>query len=183
MAISIYHRLQQNREQVFRELYRSCYPAVAKKLKGLGARREDARDIFQDALIVLYEKSRQDASFRLDNPRAYLCEVSRRLWLRKQGSELPLTDDDADSDRFAIPADFYAPPKSDRRLVRLLERAGQKCMEILQAFYYHEWSLGEITRQFGYSSVRSATVQKYKCLEKVRSYAHQKTDEHAEALE
>jgi DNA-directed RNA polymerase specialized sigma24 family protein len=183
MTTSIYHRLQENREQVFRELYRSSYPAVAKKLKGLGARREDTRDIFQDALIVLYEKSRRDASFRLDHPRAYLCEVSRRLWLRKQGSELPLTGDDANDDQFAIPADFYAPPKSDRRLVRLLERAGQKCLEILQAFYYHEWSLGEITRQFGYSSVRSATVQKYKCLEKVRAYAHQKTEEHAKAME
>jgi len=183
MTTSIYHRLQENREQVFRELYRSCYPAVAKKLKNLGARREDARDIFQDALIVLYEKSRQDASFRLDHPRAYLCEVARRLWLRKLGTELPMADDYTDDDQFAISADFYAPPKSDRRLVRLLERAGQKCMEILQAFYYHEWSMGEVTRQFGYSSVRSATVQKYKCLEKVREYAHQKTEDHVEAMD
>jgi hypothetical protein len=41
-------------------------------------------------------------------------------------------------------------------------------MEILKAFYYDNLSANTIAGLFGYSGIRSATVQKYKCMEKVR---------------
>lgn len=162
-----------NREQVFRQLYRTCFPAVARKLKQLGANQEDTEDIFQDSLIVLYEKSRQGKLPEIDHPSAYLQEVARRLWLKKTG-QADRNKQSLEDAKYEIPADFYQKDDTENRVLRYLERAGQKCMELLQAFYYHEWSLGEIARNFGYSSVRSATVQKYKCLEKVRAKVQEK---------
>ena len=41
-------------------------------------------------------------------------------------------------------------------------------MELLRSFYYDQQPLTDIAGKFGFSGVRSATVQKYKCLEKVR---------------
>ena len=44
---------------------------------------DDARDIFQEAMIVLYEKSHQE-SFQLTcQIKTYLYSVCRRLWLKR----------------------------------------------------------------------------------------------------
>jgi hypothetical protein len=55
-----------------------------------------------------------------------------------------------------------------------LETAGQKCMELLKAFYYDNLPVISIAGLFGYSGERSATVQKYKCMEKVRETIKEK---------
>jgi len=63
---------------------------------------------------------------------------------------------------------------SGHRLMYFLETAGKKCMELLKSFYYDQLPLSDIAEQFGFSGTRSATVQKYKCLEKVRETIKQK---------
>ncbi|HBW79381.1 MAG TPA: RNA polymerase subunit sigma-70, partial [Sphingobacterium sp.] len=64
---------------------------------------------------------------------------------------------------------------SSARLFRFLEIAGRKCLELLKSFYYDQMSLQEIADEYGYSGVRSATVQKFKCLEKVRESVKEKS--------
>jgi len=64
---------------------------------------------------------------------------------------------------------------SSVKLLYYLETAGQKCMKILKAFYYDNLPVNKIAELFGYSGVRSATVQKYKCMEKVRETIKEKS--------
>ncbi len=71
-------------------------------------------------------------------------------------------------------ADYDNEHPSNNRLMRFLETAGKKCMELLKGFYYDQQPLTELADEFGYSGVRSATVQKYKCLEKVRETIKEK---------
>ncbi|WP_282636750.1 hypothetical protein [Sphingobacterium thalpophilum] len=47
-------------------------------------------------------------------------------------------------------------------------------MSLLKSFYYDQMSLQEIADDFGFSGIRSATVQKYKCLEKIRETVKEK---------
>ena len=55
------------------------------------------------------------------------------------------------------------------KLLLFLQRTGKKCMDLLQAFYYEKASMSELSERFDFRNERSATVQKYKCLEKVRT--------------
>ena len=55
-----------------------------------------------------------------------------------------------------------------------LQTAGKKCMDLLRSFYYDHLPLQDAATLFGFSGVRSATVQKYKCLEKVRETVKEK---------
>ncbi len=48
-------------------------------------------------------------------------------------------------------------------------------MELLKSFYYDQLPLADAATLFGFSGVRSATVQKYKCLEKVRESIKEKS--------
>ncbi len=48
-------------------------------------------------------------------------------------------------------------------------------MDMLQAFYYDKLNMREIAERFNLSGERSATVQKHKCLEKVREKVKEKS--------
>ncbi|MEN0006088.1 MAG: sigma-70 family RNA polymerase sigma factor [Bacteroidota bacterium] len=178
---AILQLVRQNRELAFRQLYLSCYPKVARMIQQMGGQQADAQDVFQDSLIVLYEKVVQGKTTQIEQVESYLQGIARHLWLQKsrQQQRMPLDS----LEEVAVPADFYPTEKIQLRLSRYLEKAGKKCMALLQAFYYHQQSLSEIATQFGYSNTRSATVQKFKCLQKVREVVKTKANAYETIVE
>ncbi|MET4141004.1 hypothetical protein [Pedobacter sp. UYP1] len=56
-------------------------------------------------------------------------------------------------------------------------------MELLKAYYYDHLPADHVVTLFGYSSTHSATVAKYKCLEKVRETVKQKSLHYADFIE
>lgn len=154
-----------DREHLFMRLYKMVFPAVAKYISRRGGNFDEAKDIFQDALIVYYEKSVHGTLALHVSEQAYLLGIAKHLWSKKFAENSKTVSlDGYDKD---LIADVDCEPASGK-LMRYLETAGQKCMEILKAFYYDNLPANKIAGLFGYSGVRSATVQKYKCMEKVR---------------
>jgi DNA-directed RNA polymerase specialized sigma24 family protein len=153
------------REKAFITLYKKAFPPVAKYVNKMGGTFDDAKDIFQDALVIYYEKSVSASLILQTNEQAYLLGIAKHLWAKKFRESIrhsPLDDSDLDF----VNEDEAQP--SEGKLMHYLETAGQKCMDILKAFYYDNLPVNKITELFGYSGVRSATVQKYKCMEKIR---------------
>ncbi len=74
----------------------------------------------------------------------------------------------------AVPDDFY-PTIQAKRLLRVLELSGKKCMDLLRAFYYQRLPLKKLVSALGYANEHSASVQKYKCLEKIRNTVKEKS--------
>ena len=158
-----------NREEFFTRLYKKAFPVVAKYISRRGGSCDEAKDVFHDALVIYYEKTVQQVLNDDIDETAYLVGIAKHLWLRKFSDgkhAVPLDGMDVSI------ADEEEP--SAHRLMRFLTRAGSKCMELLKSFYYDEAPLNEIAETFGFSGIRSATVQKYKCLEKVRETIKQK---------
>lgn len=167
------------REQVFIALYKKAFPAVAKYVNKMGGSLDEAKDIFQDALVIYYEKSVAGNVGLKVNGAAYLLGISKHLWAKKFGENKRLTPFD---DYFDCEDEADAQP-SENKLLHYLETAGQKCMELLKAFYYDNLPLNKIAGLFGFSGERSATVQKYKCMEKVRETVKQRSLVYEDFLE
>jgi DNA-directed RNA polymerase specialized sigma24 family protein len=159
----------QDREKLFIALYKSVFPAVAKYVSKMGGTFDEAKDIFQDALVAWYEKAASDGFVLQSDEKAYLFGISKNLWLKKHKHNIqymPLNGFDAESEEAAA--------LSDSKILSFLQTAGKKCMDLLRSFYYDELPLNDIAEAYGFSGVRSATVQKYKCLEKVRETVKEK---------
>ena len=167
-------QMKSNRKAFFIELYQRSFPAVARYVARSGGKMADAKDVFHDALIIFYEKT-LDADFQLPSDEtAYLLGISRNLWCRHcQQSEGYVSMTECNDVHF-LSAEREL-QTSSAKIMNLLERSGRRCMEMLKAFYYEKLSIGELAAQFGYKGERSATVQKYKCLEKVRDTVKQKS--------
>lgn len=160
----------EDRENIFIALYKSTFPAVAKYVSKMGGTFDEAKDIFQDSLVVYYEKAvTGEVDIRI-NAKAYLMGIAKHLWLKKFG----INSRHVSIDGFDAEEEAEEVRVSDGRLLSFLQTAGKKCMDLLRSFYYDQLPLNDIAETFGFSGVRSATVQKYKCLEKVRETVKEK---------
>jgi DNA-directed RNA polymerase specialized sigma24 family protein len=162
------------RARVFEELYEKAFPYAAKFVRKMGGTLEDAQDIFQDALVIFHEKNSRGDLHINTSPEAYILGISKHLWVRKFKQDRTKVSFSEWEHEISIPQDYFADFNSNM-LLKFLEKAGKKCMDLLRAFYYEKSAMHEIANEHGYKNERSATVQKYKCLEKVRDSIKQKS--------
>jgi DNA-directed RNA polymerase specialized sigma24 family protein len=170
-GISNLESISAQRQELFINLYKKAFPGVAKYVSRMGGSFDEAKDVFQDALVTYYEKIVAGKLTLNTNDTAYLVGIAKHLWLKRyqEGSkQIPL-------DNIDIVTDEEGENLSENRIMHYLQTAGKKCMELLKGFYYDQLPLTEIATLFGYSGTRSATVQKYKCLEKVRETVKEKS--------
>jgi DNA-directed RNA polymerase specialized sigma24 family protein len=166
------------REAFFLALYKTAFPIVARYIARMGGSFEEAQDIFQDTLVIYYEKVASSQAEIIVNEKAYLSGIAKKLWLQryKTGSKhQPLHDFDVE----VVPDEQ---PATDK-ILHYLETAGKKCMELLKAYYYDRLPVSNVAALFGYSGTHSATVAKYKCLEKVRETIKQNSLNYADFIE
>ena len=151
-------------------LYR-YYPVVQKMIFANGGNRNDAEDIFQEALIICIKKFRLPSFQLTAGLNTYLFSVCRMLWMdelkkRKKQTFVEL-DLETSIDRAEIEADI-ADEAQSRLAEQILANLKDPCRELLLLFYQGRMKLKEIARKMGYSSENTARNQKYKCLEAAR---------------
>ena len=167
-----------DREAFFLMLYKKAFPNVARYIARMGGSLEEAQDIFQDALVIYYEKFTSMEAGCIVNENAYLLGVAKRLWLQRykaNAQNCPLDDLD-------IGTELDEQPIAGK-ILHYLQTAGKKCMELLKAHYYDGLPADDVATLFGYSGTHSATVAKYKCLEKVRDTVKQQSLRYADFIE
>lgn len=149
-------------------LYKN-FPAVQKMIRANGGNNDEAKDIFQEALIILVKKIR-DTDFQLTAKLStYVFGVCRLLWkdeLRKRKSVVTqdlaiLETGNADGEM----ADVIREESIARLAEKALDELKDRCKELLLIFYHGGWKLKDIATKMGYSSEATAKNQKYKCLE------------------
>jgi RNA polymerase sigma factor (sigma-70 family) len=153
-------------------IYRENYNMVQSLIINNSGSTEDAKDIFQEAMIVLYEKVRS-GTFELNCLiRTYVYSVSRRLWLKRLQQmnryvpaienlqdTVPVEEDVDENER--INNEFQAMEKAIGSL-------GEPCKSLLEAYYLEKKSMQEIALFFGYTNAENAKNQKYKCLVRLK---------------
>jgi DNA-directed RNA polymerase specialized sigma24 family protein len=162
-------RTAEDREKLLIALYKNVFPAVARYVSKMGGTFDEAKDIFQDALVIWYEKAVENKLNLRTNEKAYMLGIAKHLWLKKNQEN----NKQQSLDGFDV-TQKEEELLSDSKVLNFLQMAGKKCMDLLRSFYYDQIPLADITKTFGFSGVRSATVQKYKCLEKVRETVKEK---------
>lgn len=171
-----------SRSMLFQALYEEAFPGVAAFVSRMGGSFHDAKDVFQDALVIYHEQSLRDGFEVHTVPAAYVLGIAKHLWLRHHHNDVNKVSLDNLERSIVISEEFFPTP-AEHRIVTLLERVGNRCMNLLRAFYYNRQSLQDIAHNGGYASIRSATVQKFKCLEKVRAFVKQKAMQYDDFME
>ena len=149
---------------------------VSRWLQGRGCPPDDAADIFQEGMVILFQKAGDPAFTLTCQIGTYLLAVCKRLWLRKAEQlskrPTPLADDAADDGQDWAYEDTIAIHEEREAHFQMLEDAlshiGEPCQSILRAYYHQDKSMAQIATDFGYTNPENAKTQKYKCLMRLK---------------
>ena len=81
--VEIIDGIRRRDNRVLSYIYKNHYAAILKLILGNSGSEEDAKDIFQEALIVVFRNIREKADFSLKSGfQTYLYSIARLLWLK-----------------------------------------------------------------------------------------------------
>ncbi len=133
---------------------------------------DDARDIFQEAMIALYEKTQSKSFVLTCKINTYVYSVCRRLWLKRL-QQLGRYSNQIDNIEATIPVedDIEIHEKRNAEFAimdRALNSLGEPCKSLLQGYYIKKLDMQALAKEFGYTNADNAKNQKYKCLMRLK---------------
>lgn len=162
-----------NSESVLKRLYTAYFPMVLKLIVNNNGTPDDAKDIYQEAIIVLYNKVK-GGDFELTSKlKTFIYSVCRRLWLKRLTQLNRYGGDIRDYEEYLPVDDDEAELHGERdiqfgKMQSALGQLGEPCKTIIEDFYIRNRSMQEICEEFGYTNADNAKTQKYKCLQRLK---------------
>jgi RNA polymerase sigma factor (sigma-70 family) len=135
-------------------------------------------DLYQDAMILLYQKSKDPAFELTCSIQTYINSVCRNQLLNKfkQNSRFITKGDDFDQNISDWHEDAFSEEKENRintleEALAQLKETGEKCYAILKSYFYEKKSMQEIAQELGYTNGDNVKNQKARCQKKLKELA------------
>jgi len=161
-----------NSESAIKRLYVAYFPMVMQLIINNNGTADDAKDIYQEAIIVLYNKIKK-GDFELNSKlKTFIYSVCRRLWLKRLSQMNRYGGDIRDFQEYS-PVEDEVDQYNERdmqftKMQSALQLLGEPCKTIIEDFYINNRSMQEICEDFGYTNADNAKTQKYKCLQRLK---------------
>ena len=154
-------------DRVLAYLYDKPLQKIRKYILSNNGNRDDANDIFQDAVVILFnqvKKNKYNESYEVDG---FLYTVARNLWIDKMRREKKIVMKDLIHE--TDPSDFNDHLKDlivkekSAALREVFERLDEKCRKILLYVIYEKLNMKEISEKMGYNNENVAKSNHYRC--------------------
>jgi RNA polymerase sigma factor (sigma-70 family) len=168
----ILREIRNSNDQVLRVLYRKHYAMAVNLVCSNSGTEQEAKDIYQEAVIAFYERARTVDFVLTCQIKTYLYAVCRRLWLKRLAEKKRVSAPIKEAETFAsIEEEMFSIEENESRFVRMgeaLSALGEPCRTIIEDFYINDLSMEMIRDKFGYTNADNAKNQKYKCLQRLK---------------
>jgi len=166
--------IKEGNSAVLETVYKTFFPGIQTFVLQNSGTEEEARDLCQEAIIVLYEKLSRQGTELSCSVKTYLYSVTRNLWLKKLSSRNKSITSLNEQEEFLLveedTADWSEKELMYEKINHSMELLGNPCADIIKDFYYNRLSIQEIADKHGYNNTDTAKNQKYKCLMRLRRY-------------
>jgi RNA polymerase sigma factor (sigma-70 family) len=157
--LEIVELIKKGDERALEHLYRKNYRMMARLIMRNSGSEDDAKDVFQDALIILWEKVRL-GKFELSSKLStFLYSVCQNLWHKELNRKQRHTSQEFD----------VAEHRDDDRQERIaivdkcMKQLKPDCRQILMYYYFDQLPMSEIAEKMEFANADSAKTKKYKC--------------------
>jgi RNA polymerase sigma factor (sigma-70 family) len=153
-------------ERILKEYYYSFFQSIRRFVLSNNGNDEDARDLFQDVLLVLFQKAR-DGQFKLTcSMGTYLYSIARFLWLKELSKRKWISYQSVEHEEFVdADADIDTVSEKNERLMffrKCFEKLSENCRKILTLFT-EGLSIAEITGIMGFKNDQHTKNRRYRC--------------------
>ncbi|MEO8819787.1 MAG: sigma-70 family RNA polymerase sigma factor [Ginsengibacter sp.] len=164
--------LAANDTEAIETIYRDNFATIKGFIIKNNGYTDDALDVFQEAMIVLFEKAKSGSFILSCQLQTYLYSICRRLWLKKlQKTSRYNPSIETIEEIVAVDSEIEYHEKQNNDFFFMesaLKQIGEPCKSLLEAFYLEKKSMPEIAAAFGYTNADNAKTQKYKCLMRLK---------------
>ncbi len=158
-------------DRAFRLLYRQYFGLAESIVTQNSGGPEDAKDVFHDGLIVLFNNVKKEGFSLSSTLKTYLYSICRNIWmmkLRKTKKEFPLQDQHEHIPLSENMFDTLVLNERKQFVVRLLEKLSDDCRRLIELFYFRQMRMAQIKEVFNLGSEQAAKNKKNLCMKKLR---------------
>lgn len=183
--------------KAFAKLYQYYYGFVENYVCKNKGTKEDAQDIFQETLIVFFEKLKKEDFYLTASLKTYIIAISKNMWLnvlRKNKKTMVYslaTSENSDEEgneynqkaiESILSVEFDTELENEKPIVEkfgdYFSALTSHCQNLLSTIVEEQKTTEEIQKEFGYTTRHNLHNQKHKCvnqLKKVKALAESKS--------
>ena len=159
----IFERIQKGDEKALEFLYKKYYRMMTKLVITNSGTEEEARDIYQDALIVFWQKATSGNLVMTSKISTYIYSICQNLWRKELERKKRLSNEEKDA---SVSLDLDTAER-EKIIARCIEQLGDTCKKVLMYYYFEEMSMQDIADKLGFANTDTAKTKKYKCKKKL----------------
>jgi len=159
----IFERICRGDEKALESLYKKYYRMMTKMVISNSGTEDEARDVYQDALVVFWQKARSGKLVMTSKMSTYIYSVCQNLWRKELERKKRLSNEEKDG---AVQMDLDSGERN-KIIAACLNQLGETCKKVLMYYYFDELSMQEIADKMGFANTDTAKTKKYKCKEKL----------------
>jgi len=160
-------------DAVLKYVYEECYPLIRNLVLKNSGDQEDVQDVFQDAMIILFKKVKQNELELQCSFKTYLFSICNHLWLQRIEKRRKETT--------AFRNVAHTTELNEEELIDIYDDEAEKfriyqkhflsldkdCQELLKLFLKKS-SIREIADIMDYKTEKYTKVKKYRCKEELK---------------
>ncbi len=160
-------------KQILQDIYLNYFPAIKRLILDNSGSEQDAKDVFQEAIIIIYRKAKEGNLKLTSSFKSYIYGICRFIWIKQ------LAKNKEDSEKLEgyieyeevpdISTDEYEKNEQYKLYQKHFKRLGEDCQKLLQLFL-KKVPLKEIAQELGIDSDQYIKRKKYKCKEQLIRY-------------
>jgi len=170
----------QNSEEALSAIYDSYYGMIERFIVKNNGTKDDAKDVFQDTIISMYNNIKADKYSADSKLSTYLFSISRNTWFNKLKKNTALNKiDDYEHHQISSNEDIHGDleyTEHQKQIGMLLHKVGSDCTKLLKLFYFEKMRMVKIATLMNYASEKVAKNQKARCMKKLRTIVSSNDD-------
>lgn len=152
-------RMEKGDESALEYLYQKYYRMMINLVTSNSGTEYEAKDIYQEALIVLWQKAVSGNLVLTSKLSTYLYSICKNLWRKELDRKSRLSSETQDS------TEYMEHDRDERvKIIRdCIAQLGDTCQKVLTFYYFDGMSMNDIAERLNFSSTDTAKTKKYKC--------------------
>ncbi|MEM6736131.1 MAG: sigma-70 family RNA polymerase sigma factor [Bacteroidota bacterium] len=156
-------RISQGDERVLGYLYRKHYQMMTRVVLNNSGTEEEAKDIYQEALLVFWQKAVKGDLVLTSKISTYLYSICLNQWRKELDRKSRMISEEIDGQ-------YYQQHEAQERLKIVqdcIEQLGEVCKKVLTHYYFDGMTMQDIAKKLNFANTDTAKTKKYKCKKKL----------------
>ena len=166
----VFEKIKSGDEKALGVLYKKYYRMMTHMVLSNNGTEQEAKDIYQEALVVFWQKSVSGKLVLTSKISTYIYSICQNLWRKELERKKRLSNEEKDSVEYQ---DFEEKEKA--KIIRdCVNQMDETCRKVLMYYYFDGLSMQDIADKLGFANTDTAKTKKYKCKKKLDEFVKTK---------